>query len=144
MKRWLTVALFALLGFFYPLLATVVDSARMARDAGVVYRGSTHDGNETLLLLLVLLGGGSFMLLWAWIGTVLAADLRRGVVVLTSSVVLGTAAFLLIGRVIRIDLTGSDTVLGGASLLTWFAASVLAAYLAHRMMRPDAAGSAGA
>lgn len=52
------------------------------------------------------------MLLGAWIGSVLATDLRRGVVVPASSVVFSTSAFLLISRVIPIDQPRSDTALG--------------------------------
>jgi hypothetical protein len=143
MKRWFMLAMFALLGFVYPFLMTAVYSHVIALSPDVAAHVGADNEAGVLLMIDVFLGGGLFLLLWTWIGSVLIADPKRGVAVLTSSVVLGTAAFLLIGRVIQVDLPGSNVFLVVTSLLTWFVASALAGYAAYRLTQLHA-GSAGA
>ena len=143
MKRWLLVALFAVLGFVYPFLVVVVHSAHVPLDPDTVVRGMSEDEGEILLRIQILLGGTLFLCLWAWIGNVLAADWKQGIAMLVSSTVAGISLFLMTGRLIRIGLPGSNLLLAVAGLLIWFVPSVLVAYVAYRLMRPHA-GSAEA
>jgi hypothetical protein len=137
MKRWLLMALFAVLGFVYPFLVVVVHSAHVPLDPDSMVRGVSDNEGEILLRIQVLLGGTLFLCLWAWIGNVVAADWKQGAAMLVSSIAAGISLFLMTGRLIRMDLPGSNLLPAVAALLAWFAASALAAYVAYRLTRPQ-------